>query len=165
MGYTINNHMTSTCQDDLLRNNTTELLKHMNIIVDLAKEFGSDDDVVRRFIACELYSAGLDIAAQEIAMMIQGKSDFSSQILEVIGQRLAKSLLDGDMVKVSATLSKLPTKITSWLERIDRSKLRVANIPLTNTFLLLQYINSNFCQESKDVSFIHELIGSLKQFL
>lgn len=163
--YTINSHITSTCQDDMLRNNTTELLEHLNLIIDLSKAFNTDDDVVRRFIACELYTAGLDIAAQEIAMMVQGKTEFSSQILDVIGQRLAKSLLDGDMIKVSNTLTKLPTKVTSWLERIDRSKLRVANMPLTNTYLLLQYVSSNFAQESKDLSFINELIGSLKRFL
>lgn len=163
--YIINDHIALTCQDDMLRHNTTELLKHMNIVLDLAKGFKSNDDLVRQFISCELYSAGLDIAGQEMAMLVQDKGSFTAKILEVIGQRLAKSLLEGDMTKVSTTLSKLPTYVTTWLESIDRSKLRVPSIPLTNTFLLLQYINTNFAQDSKDFRFINELIESLKVFL
>lgn len=45
---------------------TSELLSQLDIVLTLSIRFNLDEDFVRRFMTCTLYSHGLDIAAQEV---------------------------------------------------------------------------------------------------
>lgn len=51
-------------------------------------------------------------------MCVQNKAEFCPQILEVIRERLAQSLLLAEGDKLKDNFSKLPTKITIWLQSI-----------------------------------------------
>ncbi|XP_057316884.1 rab3 GTPase-activating protein non-catalytic subunit-like isoform X2 [Hydractinia symbiolongicarpus] len=161
----VKNHVELTQGDEIARHMTSDLLSQLDIVLTLSIRFNLDEDFVRRFMACTLYSHGLDIAAQEMAMCVQSKAEFCPQILEVIRERLAQSLLLAEGEKLKDNFSKLPTKITIWLQSIDISKLRATSIPLENTYHLLQYLHTNMTNESNENKFIYELIEGLKLFL
>lgn len=53
----------------MARTNTSDLLHQLNAILSLGTAFKIDEEGVKRHIACELYSVGLDIAAQEVLLL------------------------------------------------------------------------------------------------
>lgn len=74
-------HIDLTFQDELARNNTSDLLHHLNAILSLASAFKIDEEALKRFIACELYAVGLDIAAQEVGFKFCWYSSFLQQMI------------------------------------------------------------------------------------
>ena len=56
-------------------------------------------------------------------MAIEDKASFSSRMINVVGGRLATSLLSGENAEFSDALSKLPTNISSWLSKLVSSPI------------------------------------------
>jgi len=165
----IKNHMAINTDENEAKSNTSQLLDHLSLTLILSEKFKVDYDRIRRVICCMLYRVGLDVAAQEMAMCIEDGETFVSQMLEVIRNRLASNLLCSDMIADS--ISKLPTKISSWLqhkELNDKDENMLSStfqIPLSNTFHLLQNLHSSHSNNNKNYKFLNELIDSLKIFL
>ena len=152
-------------EEEAMKKNGSQLLEQTDMVLELSRKMMVNEDLVRRYLARELYASGLDLQAQETAMYIENKNDFSSEMLNIIGARLAVKLLDGEASLVTQAISKLPTNISSWMQSMDISNLRVSDIPLSNTFALLQFLRSNLDVESKDYRFITELLESVKLLL
>lgn len=66
MSCVVKQHLDLTFQDERARSNTSNLLHTLATVFSLSNAFGLDQDDVRQFAACELYKAGLDLAAQEV---------------------------------------------------------------------------------------------------
>ena len=152
-------------EEEAMKKNGSQLLEQTDMVLELSRKMMVNEDLVRRYLARELYASGLDLQAQETAMYIENKNDFSSEMLNIIGARLAVKLLDGEASLVTQAISKLPTNISSWMQSMDISNLRVSDIPLSSTFALLQFLRSNLDVESKDYRFITELLESVKLLL
>jgi len=162
----IKQHIDLTFQDERARNNTSDLLHTMSTIFSLTSAFHLSCEDARQFAACELYRVGLDLAAQEVSMVIEDKQTFSTRMIDVVGGRIAKTLLSGETQHLSDSLSKLPTNISSWLAKLEKNTSNVAELPISKTYLLLQYLNSHLIEHTtKEARFIKELIECLKVFV
>lgn len=89
-------------------------------------------DILRRHIVCELYNEGLDLRAEEVMLEVEDKEVLGSQLLVLIGQRIAHSLFHSQtQTKASMELlARLPPTLCTWLKAMDPSDLRRPSVPL-----------------------------------
>ena len=53
-----------------------------------------------------------------MALYVQDKEMFSAMVIDIIGLRLARSLLQDDVTKNVEVYSRIPTSIYTWLQSI-----------------------------------------------
>uniref|UniRef100_A0A4W4GYG6 RAB3 GTPase activating protein subunit 2 (non-catalytic) n=1 Tax=Electrophorus electricus TaxID=8005 RepID=A0A4W4GYG6_ELEEL len=99
-------------------------------------------DVLRRHLVCELYNQGLDLRAEEAVLEVEDKEVLGSQLLVLIGQRLAFSLLHSQtQTKVTMELlARLPPTLCTWLKAMDPSDLRCPCVSLQKTSKLVSRV-------------------------
>ncbi|XP_047132178.1 rab3 GTPase-activating protein non-catalytic subunit isoform X1 [Hydra vulgaris] len=162
----IKNHLDSTFEDDALKNNNSDLLWNIDIVLQLGKKFQVKEDDLRCHIACDLYASGFDNDAKEMVLYIQDMDMFSAKVMDVIGLRLARCLLQDDVSKNIDIYSRLPTTIYSWLQSIvisDKSTFRASQSSLLSTYEILQFLHSNATsRNSKHSKLINDLIECLQ---
>lgn len=136
------------------------------IIYKLAEEFGMDADYFKRHFVRELYSAGFDEVAKEGMLCVRDQRTLASQLLRIVGQRLAHVILDASESSERAIrLSRLPTQISSWIKSQDPSKLVCRTVPLSHTVDLLRLVSSITSHDSPDFPLTSGLAESIKFLL
>ncbi|XP_060789267.1 rab3 GTPase-activating protein non-catalytic subunit isoform X2 [Neoarius graeffei] len=104
----------------------------METCLELASLLQINTDVLRRHLICELYNQGLDLRAEEVMLEVEDKDVLGSQLLVLIGQRLAYSLFHSQtQTKASMELlARLPPTLCTWIKAMDPSDLRCPSVPL-----------------------------------
>ncbi|XP_029189553.2 rab3 GTPase-activating protein non-catalytic subunit-like [Acropora millepora] len=135
-------------------------------IYKLAEQFGIDADSFKRHFVRELYSVGLDELAKESMLCVRDQRLLASQLLRIVGQRLAHVILDASESNERAIrLSRLPTQISSWIKTQDPSKLACRTVALSHTVDLLRVVMSLTPEDSPDYPLTSELADSMKFLL
>ncbi|XP_076848214.1 LOW QUALITY PROTEIN: rab3 GTPase-activating protein non-catalytic subunit [Brachyhypopomus gauderio] len=112
------------------------------VCMELASLLQVNADVLRRHLVCELYNQGLDLRAEEVMLEVEDKDVLGSQLLVLIGQRLAFSLLHSQ-TQTKATmelLARLPPTLCTWLKAMDPSDLRCPHVSLQKTSKLVSHV-------------------------
>lgn len=136
------------------------------VIYTFAEQFGMDSDPLKCHIVRELYSAGFDNVAKETMFSVHDQRALGSQLLRIVGQRLAYVILDASESSERANrLSRLPTQISSWIKSQDPSRLSCRKVPLSHTVDLLRVVLSLTPQDSPDYSLTSGLAESIKFLL
>ncbi|KAJ7379956.1 Rab3 GTPase-activating protein non-catalytic subunit [Desmophyllum pertusum] len=136
------------------------------VIYTLAEQFGMDSDALRRHFVRELYSAGFDEIAKETMFSVHDRRALGSQLLRIVGQRLAFVILDAsESTEHVNRLSRLPTQISSWIKSQDPSRLLRRMVPLSHTVDLLRVVLSVTPEDSPDYSLTSGLAESIKFLL
>ncbi|XP_015764723.1 PREDICTED: rab3 GTPase-activating protein non-catalytic subunit-like [Acropora digitifera] len=135
-------------------------------IYKLAEQFGMDADSFKRHFVRELYSVGFDELAKESMLCVRDQRLLASQLLRIVGQRLAHVILDASESNERAIrLSRLPTQISSWIKTQDPSKLACRTVALSHTVDLLRVVMSLTPEDSPDYPLTSELADSMKFLL
>lgn len=135
-------------------------------IYKLAEQFGMDADSFKRHFVRELYSVGLDELAKESMLCVRDQRLLASQLLRIVGQRLAHVILDASESNERAIrLSRLPTQISSWIKTQDPSKVACRTVALSHTVDLLRVVMSLTPEDSPDYPLTSELADSMKFLL
>ncbi|XP_078349429.1 rab3 GTPase-activating protein non-catalytic subunit-like isoform X1 [Oculina patagonica] len=136
------------------------------VIYTLAEQFGMDHDPLKRHFVRELYSAGFDDVAKETMFSVHDQRALASQLLRIVGQRLAYIILDASESSERANrLSRLSTQISSWIRSQDPSRLLRRMVPLSHTVDLLRVVLSLTPEDSPDYSLTSGLAESIKLLL
>jgi len=136
------------------------------VVYKLAEQFGMDSDSLKCHFVCELYSAGFDEIAKETMFSVHDQRTLGTQLLRIVGQRLAHVILDASESSERAIrLSRLPTQISSWIKSQDPSKLLCRTVPLSHTVDLLRVVLSVTPEDSPDYSLTSGLAESIKFLL
>ncbi|XP_062863065.1 rab3 GTPase-activating protein non-catalytic subunit [Trichomycterus rosablanca] len=100
--------------------------------MELATLLQLNTDILCRHLVCELYNQGLDLRAEEVMLEVEDKDVLGSQLLVLIGQRLAYSLFHSQSQTKSTMelLARLPPTLCTWLKAMDPSELRCPSAPL-----------------------------------
>ncbi|KAM7446520.1 Rab3 GTPase-activating protein non-catalytic subunit [Porites harrisoni] len=136
------------------------------VVYKLAEQFGMDSDPLKRHFVRELYSAGFDELARESMFSVHDQRSLSSQLLRIVGQRLAHVILNAsESSERAGRLSRLPTQISSWIKSQDPSKLVCRTVPLSHTVDLLRVVINVTPEESPDYPLTSGLAESIKFLL
>lgn len=136
------------------------------VVYKLAEQFGMDSDPSKRHFVRELYSAGFDELARESMFSVHDQRSLSSQLLRIVGQRLAHVILNAsESSERAGRLSRLPTQISSWIKSQDPSKLVCRTVPLSHTVDLLRVVINVTPEESPDYPLTSGLAESIKFLL
>lgn len=103
-------------------------------LIDLCQAWNVDTDIVRRHYACELYSGGHDVLAEEVAASVNDRAALGSQLLLIAGQRIKHSIMGN--ADTPTKLSRLPPHLSTWLQTLDVNTLRSRNPPSEQTLTL-----------------------------
>ncbi|KAI4883030.1 hypothetical protein NFI96_012495 [Prochilodus magdalenae] len=112
------------------------------VCMELASLLHVSVDILRRHLVWELYNQGLDLRAEEVMLEVEDKDVLGSQLLVLIGQRLAFSLLHSE-TQTKATmelLARLPPTLCTWLKAMDPSELRCPSVPLQQSSRLVSRV-------------------------
>nr|XP_023663459.1 rab3 GTPase-activating protein non-catalytic subunit isoform X3 [Paramormyrops kingsleyae] len=104
-----------------------------SLCLDLAPLLQVNPDVLRRHLVCQLYSHGLDLRAEEVALEVEDKDVLGSQLLVLTGQRLSYSLLHTQTRPGMELLARLPPTLCTWLKAMDPSELSCPSVSLSLT--------------------------------
>ncbi|KAF4084482.1 hypothetical protein AMELA_G00129110 [Ameiurus melas] len=117
-------------------------LAWMETCMELASLLQLNADILRRHFICELYNQGLDLRAEEVMLEVEDKDVLGSQLLVLIGQRLAYSLFHSQtQTKASMELlARLPTTLCTWLKAMDPSDLRRPSVPVQQVSRLVSRV-------------------------
>ncbi|XP_047677207.1 rab3 GTPase-activating protein non-catalytic subunit isoform X2 [Tachysurus fulvidraco] len=104
----------------------------METCMELGSLLQLNNDILRRHVVCELYNQGLDLRAEEVMLEVEDKDVLGSQLLVLIGQRLAYALFHSQtQTKASMELlARLPPTLCTWLKAMDPSDLQHPSVPL-----------------------------------
>ncbi|KAM9466592.1 rab3 GTPase-activating protein non-catalytic subunit [Clarias gariepinus] len=110
--------------------------------MELASLLQLNSDILRRHLVCELYNQGLDLRAEEVMLEVEDKDVLGSQLLVLIGQRLAYSLFHSETQTKSSMelLARLPPTLCTWLKAMDPSDLRRPSVPLQQVTRLVSRV-------------------------
>uniref|UniRef100_A0A8C1VRQ4 RAB3 GTPase activating protein subunit 2 (non-catalytic) n=1 Tax=Cyprinus carpio TaxID=7962 RepID=A0A8C1VRQ4_CYPCA len=123
-------------------------------------------DILRRHLVCELYNQGLDLRAEEVMMEVQDKDVLGSQLLVLIGQRLAFSLLHSQsQTKPNMELlARLPPTLCTWLKAMDPSELRCPSVPLSQSSRLINKVIEMLPENHAQYSLALHLLEAVDSF-
>jgi len=124
----------------------------------LAKEMGTDEDVLRQVHATELYSAGLDKLAEEVLLTVNNHPSIGSELLQIAGSRLHQMLFISDPEGGIDILTKISPNMSSWIKSLDVGKLQCADVPLKDTATLVGHVVNQLPESHPDYSRAIQLV-------
>nr|XP_058895697.1 rab3 GTPase-activating protein non-catalytic subunit isoform X2 [Kogia breviceps] len=110
------------------------------LALDLAHHLQVSEDVVRRHYVRELYSCGADHLGEEAILQVQDKEVLASQLLVLIGQRLAHALLRAQTREGLELLARLPPTLCTWLRAMNSQDLQNTEVPIATTAKLVNKV-------------------------
>ncbi|KAM6219408.1 rab3 GTPase-activating protein non-catalytic subunit [Rhynchocyon petersi] len=110
------------------------------LAVDLAHHLQVSADVVRRHYVGELYSYGVDHLGEEAILQVQDKEVLASQLLVLIGQRLAYVLFHSQTKQGLELLARLSPTLCTWLKAMDTHGLQNTSVPIATTAKLVNKV-------------------------
>uniref|UniRef100_A0A8C9BIR6 RAB3 GTPase activating non-catalytic protein subunit 2 n=1 Tax=Phocoena sinus TaxID=42100 RepID=A0A8C9BIR6_PHOSS len=112
------------------------------LALDLAHHLQVSEDVVRRHYVGELYSYGADHLGEEAILQVQDKEVLASQLLVLIGQRLAHAVLRTQTREGLELLARLPPTLCTWLKAMNPQDLQNTEVPIATTAKLVNKVMS-----------------------
>uniref|UniRef100_A0A8C1VTI6 RAB3 GTPase activating protein subunit 2 (non-catalytic) n=1 Tax=Cyprinus carpio TaxID=7962 RepID=A0A8C1VTI6_CYPCA len=133
-----------------------------SVCMELSSLLQVNTDILRRHLVCELYNQGLDLRAEEV----QDKDVLGSQLLVLIGQRLAFSLLHSQsQTKPNMELlARLPPTLCTWLKAMDPSELRCPSVPLSQSSRLINKVIEMLPENHAQYSLALHLLEAVDSF-
>uniref|UniRef100_A0A4W2EJD6 RAB3 GTPase activating non-catalytic protein subunit 2 n=1 Tax=Bos indicus x Bos taurus TaxID=30522 RepID=A0A4W2EJD6_BOBOX len=110
------------------------------LAVDLAHHLQVNEDVVRRHYVGELYNYGADHLGEEAIFQVQDKEVLASQLLVLIGQRLAHAVLRTQTREGLELLARLPPTLCTWLKAMNPQDLQNTEVPIATTAKLVNKV-------------------------
>ncbi|XP_061238213.1 rab3 GTPase-activating protein non-catalytic subunit isoform X2 [Bos javanicus] len=110
------------------------------LAVDLAHHLQVNEDVVRRHYVGELYNYGADHLGEEAILQVQDKEVLASQLLVLIGQRLAHTVLRTQTREGLELLARLPPTLCTWLKAMNPQDLQNTEVPIATTAKLVNKV-------------------------
>uniref|UniRef100_A0AC11ED82 RAB3 GTPase activating non-catalytic protein subunit 2 n=1 Tax=Ovis aries TaxID=9940 RepID=A0AC11ED82_SHEEP len=110
------------------------------LAVDLAHHLQVSEDVVRRHYVGELYNYGADHLGEEAILQVQDREVLASQLLVVIGQRLAHAVLRTQTREGLELLARLPPTLCTWLKAMNPQDLQNTEVPIATTAKLVNKV-------------------------
>ncbi|XP_064132966.1 rab3 GTPase-activating protein non-catalytic subunit isoform X3 [Loxodonta africana] len=110
------------------------------LAVDLAHHLQVNEDIVRRHYVGELYNHGVDHLGEEAILQVQDKEVLASQLLLLIGQRLAYALFHTQTREGMELLARLPPTLCTWLKAMDPHGLQNTAVPIATTAKLVNKV-------------------------
>ncbi|XP_049724572.1 rab3 GTPase-activating protein non-catalytic subunit isoform X4 [Elephas maximus indicus] len=110
------------------------------LAVDLAHHLQVNEDIVRRHYVGELYNHGVDHLGEEAILQVQDKEVLASQLLLLIGQRLAYALFHTQTREGMELLARLPPTLCTWLKAMDPHGLQNTAVPVATTAKLVNKV-------------------------
>ncbi|XP_025141871.1 rab3 GTPase-activating protein non-catalytic subunit isoform X2 [Bubalus bubalis] len=110
------------------------------LAVDLAHHLQVNEDVVRRHYVGELYNYGADHLGEEAILQVQDKEVLASQLLVLIGQRLAHAVLHTQTREGLELLARLPPTLCTWLKAMNPQDLQNTEVPIATTAKLVNKV-------------------------
>ncbi|NIG60821.1 rab3 GTPase-activating protein non-catalytic subunit-like [Pontoporia blainvillei] len=110
------------------------------LALDLAHHLQVSEDVVRRHYVGELYSYGADHLGEEAILQVQDKEVLASQLLVLIGQRLAHAVLRTQTREGLELLARLPPTLCTWLKAMNPQDLQNTEVPIATTAKLVNKV-------------------------
>eukprot|EP00070_Physeter_catodon_P037251 XP_028344145.1 rab3 GTPase-activating protein non-catalytic subunit isoform X3 [Physeter catodon] len=110
------------------------------LALDLAHHLQVSEDVVRRHYVGELYSYGADHLGEEAILQVQDKEVLASQLLVLIGQRLAHAVLRAQTREGLELLARLPPTLCTWLKAMNPQDLQNTEVPIATTAKLVNKV-------------------------
>lgn len=110
------------------------------LAVDLAHHLQVNEDVVRRHYVGELYNYGADHLGEEAILQVQDKEVLASQLLVLIGQRLAHAVLRTQTREGLELLARLPPTLCTWLKAMNPQDLQNTEVPIATTAKLVNKV-------------------------
>ncbi|XP_073656561.1 rab3 GTPase-activating protein non-catalytic subunit isoform X4 [Tursiops truncatus] len=110
------------------------------LALDLAHHLQVSEDVVRRHYVGELYSYGADHLGEEAILQVQDKEVLASQLLVLIGQRLAHAVLRTQTREGLELLARLPPTLCTWLKAMSPQDLQNTEVPIATTAKLVNKV-------------------------
>ncbi|XP_023586739.1 rab3 GTPase-activating protein non-catalytic subunit isoform X5 [Trichechus manatus latirostris] len=110
------------------------------LAVDLAHHLQVSEDTVRRHYVGELYNYGVDHLGEEAILQVQDKEVLASQLLMLIGQRLAYALFHTQTREGMELLARLPPTLCTWLKAMDPHGLQNTAVPIATTAKLVNKV-------------------------
>ncbi|TEA34373.1 hypothetical protein DBR06_SOUSAS6410009, partial [Sousa chinensis] len=110
------------------------------LALDLAHHLQVSEDVVRRHYVGELYSYGADHLGEEAILQVQDKEVLASQLLVLIGQRLAHAVLRTQTREGLELLARLPPMLCTWLKAMSPQDLQNTEVPIATTAKLVNKV-------------------------
>uniref|UniRef100_A0A8C2HDX4 RAB3 GTPase activating protein subunit 2 (non-catalytic) n=1 Tax=Cyprinus carpio TaxID=7962 RepID=A0A8C2HDX4_CYPCA len=137
-----------------------------SVCMELSSLLQVNTDILRRHLVCELYNQGLDLRAEEVMMEVQDKDVLGSQLLVLIGQRLAFSLLHSQsQTKPNMELlARLPPTLCTWLKAMDPSELRCPSVPLSQSSRLINKVIEMLPENHAQYSLALHLLEAVDSF-
>ncbi|KAJ8045799.1 Rab3 GTPase-activating protein non-catalytic subunit [Holothuria leucospilota] len=104
-----------------------------NRVYQLAESFSVETDTLKMHHVCELYRSGYDYLTQELLVTISSQTEMATQLMQILGQRLAQMVIvPGDAISVERQ-SRLPASLVAWLKTLSKMSLRCPNPPIQDT--------------------------------
>ncbi|XP_033105383.1 rab3 GTPase-activating protein non-catalytic subunit-like [Anneissia japonica] len=103
----------------------------------LALIWNVDVDMIKRLHSLQLYSCGYDTQAEEVLTTVSEQTEFATQLMEVVGQRLHYITIDQANEVSVEKLTSVPANLMSWIKTKDSSLLKCRNVPLADTVQLI----------------------------
>ncbi|EQB78579.1 RAB3 GTPase activating protein subunit 2 (non-catalytic) [Camelus ferus] len=110
------------------------------LAVNLAHHLQVSEDVVRRHYVVELYNYGADHLGEEAILQVQDKEVLASQLLVLIGQRLAQAVLRAQTREGLELLARLPPTLCTWLKAMNPQDLQNTEVPIATTAKLVNKV-------------------------
>uniref|UniRef100_A0A8C3WPR2 RAB3 GTPase activating non-catalytic protein subunit 2 n=1 Tax=Catagonus wagneri TaxID=51154 RepID=A0A8C3WPR2_9CETA len=110
------------------------------LALDLAHHLHVSEDAVRRHHVGELYSHGADHLAEEALLQVRDKEVLASQLLVLIGQRLAHAVLHTQTREGLELLARLPPTLCTWLKAMNPQDLQNTEVPIATTAKLVNKV-------------------------
>ncbi|XP_072804826.1 rab3 GTPase-activating protein non-catalytic subunit isoform X2 [Vicugna pacos] len=110
------------------------------LAVNLAHHLQVSEDVIRRHYVVELYNYGADYLGEEAILQVQDKEVLASQLLVLIGQRLAQAVLRAQTREGLELLARLPPTLCTWLKAMNPQDLQNTEVPIVTTAKLVNKV-------------------------
>lgn len=110
------------------------------LALDLAHHLQVSEDAVRRHYVGELYNHGADHRGEEAILQVQDKEVLASQLLVLIGQRLAHAVLRTQTREGLELLARLPPTLCTWLKAMNPQDLQNTEVPIATTAKLVNKV-------------------------
>ncbi|XP_057584463.1 rab3 GTPase-activating protein non-catalytic subunit isoform X2 [Hippopotamus amphibius kiboko] len=110
------------------------------LALDMAHHLQVSEDVVRRHYVGELYNYGADHLGEEAILQVQDREVLASQLLMLIGQRLAHAVLRTQTREGLELLARLPPTLCTWLKAMNPQELQNTEVPIATTAKLVNKV-------------------------
>lgn len=92
-----------------------EVNENLNIVFNLSKDMGVDEEYIKRYYCCLLYALDYHYEAEKILHVIKESELIASQLLVVVGLKvneILKASFDTNLIAI------LSTNLNSWLKSL-----------------------------------------------